>query len=164
MHPPPSLRAVPVTPELRDAVLRLHARPDQDVFVSPPAATLADAEQCPGSEPMALLLDDVVVGYCRIERSARALTGREAEADAMGLRSFQIDAAWQGHGVGSLAMAAVLDDLARRHPAARRLVLMVDCRNDAALALYRRHGFVVDVGLYHGGRSGPQHLLWRRLP
>ena len=164
MPPPPSLRAVPVTPELRDAVLRLHARPDQDVFVSPPAATLADAEQCPGSEPMALLLDDVVVGYCRIERSARALTGREAEADAMGLRSFQIDAAWQGRGIGSLAMAAVLDDLARRHPTACRLVLMVNCRNDAALALYRRHSFVVDGGLYHGGRSGPQHLLWRRLP
>lgn len=164
MPPPPSLRAVPVTPELRDAVLRLHVRPEQDVFVSPPAATLADAEQCPGSEPMALLLDDIVVGYCRIERSARTLTGREAEADALGLRSFQIDAAWQGRGLGSLAMAAVLDDLGRRHPAARRLVLMVNCRNDPALALYRRHGFVVDGGLYHGGRSGPQHLLWRRLP
>jgi len=164
MPAPPILRAVPVAPELRDAVLRLRARPEQDAFVSPPAATLADAEQCPGSEPLALLLGDAVVGYCRIERSARALTGREADADALGLRSFQIDAAWQGRGLGSAAMAAVLDELARRHPDARRLVLMVNCRNAAALALYRRHGFVVNGGLYHGGRSGPQHLLWRTLP
>lgn len=164
MLPPPSLHTAPVTPELREAVLRLRARPDQDAFVSPPAATLADAEQCPGSEPLALQLGDVVVGYCRIERSARALTGRETDADALGLRSFQLDAAWQGQGLGGRAMAAVLDELARRHPGARRLVLMVNCRNAAALALYRRHGFVVDAGLYHGGRSGPQHLLWRALP
>lgn len=164
MPPPPSLRAVPVTPELRDAVLRLRARPEQDVFVSPPAATLADAEQCPGSEPMALLFGDIVVGYCRIERSARALTGRDADVGALGLRSFQLDAAWQGRGLGHSAMAAVLDELARRHPDACRLVLMVNCRNAAALALYRRHGFAVADGLYHGGRSGPQQLLWRTLP
>lgn len=164
MPSPPFLRAVPVTPKLRGALLRLHARPEQEGFVSPPAATLADAEQCPGSEPLALLLGDTVVGYCRIERSARALTGREADADALGLRSFQIDAAWQRRGYGNLAMAAILDDLARRYPTARRLVLMVNCRNAAALALYRRHGFVVVDGLYHGGRSGPQHLLWRTLP
>jgi len=164
MPPPPSLRAVPVTPELRDAVLRLRARPEQDVFISPPAATLADAEQCPGSEPLALLLGDAVVGYCRIERSARVLTGREADADALGLRSFQIDAAWQGRGLGNQAMAVILDALAQRYLGTHRLVLMVNCRNAAALALYRRHGFVVDGGLYHGGRSGPQHLLWHSLP
>jgi ribosomal protein S18 acetylase RimI-like enzyme len=164
MPAPPTLRVLPVTPGLHEAVLRLRARPEQDAFVSPPAATLADAEQCPASEPMAFLLGDAVVGYCRIERSARALTGREADADALGLRSFQIDAAWQGRGLGDRAMAAVLDDLARRHPAARRLVLTVNCRNAAALMLYRRHGFVDGGGLYHGGRSGPQHVLWRPLP
>ncbi|MBD8882297.1 MULTISPECIES: GNAT family N-acetyltransferase [Rhodanobacter] len=160
----PTLHVRPVAAELREAVLRLHVRPDQDGFVSPPARTLADAERCPGSQPMAILLDDMVVGYYRIERSARSLAGYDAEAEALGLRSFQLDAAWQGRGLGARALDALLTDLAQRHPQARRIVLTVNCNNTAALALYRRAGFADSGTLYHGGRSGPQHLLWRHLP
>lgn len=159
-----AIRVSPVRPALREVVLRLHVRPEQGDFVSPPAHTLPDAEQCPGSEPLAILLDEAVVGYCRIERSARSITGRDEHADALGLRSFQIDAAWQGRGLGNRAMGVLLADLAQRHPQARRIVLTVNCHNAAALALYRRAGFMDSGTLYHGGRSGPQHLLWRHLP
>ena len=164
MPAPPAIRVCPVTPALRDAVLGLRARPEQDGFVSPPARTLPDAEQCPGSEPMAILLGEAVVGYYRIEHSARSLTGRGDEANALGLRSFQLGAAWQGRGLGALAMDALLADLALRHPQARRMLLTVSCANAAALALYLRAGFVDGNTLYHGGRSGPQHVLWRALP
>lgn len=164
MPAPPAIRVCPVTPALRDAVLGLRARPEQDGFVSPPARTLPDAEQCPGSEPMAILLGEAVVGYYRIEHSARSLTGRGDEADALGLRSFQLDAACQGRGLGMIAMDALLADLAQRHPQMRRIVLTVNCDNTVALALYLRAGFVDSGTLYHGGRSGPQHLLWRPLP
>ena len=164
MSAPPAIRVCPVTPALREAVLRLHVRPEQDCFVSPPARTLPDAEQCPGSEPMVILLGDTPIGYYRIERSARSLTGHDDDADALGLRSFQLDAAWQGRGLGMLALDALLADLAQRHPQAHRLVLTVNCDNSAALALYRRVGFADSGTLYHGGRSGPQHLLWRILP
>lgn len=160
----PIIRVSPVTPDLREAVLHLHVRPEQDAFVSPPAHTLPDAEQCRGSEPMAILLDDTVMGYYRIERSARSITGRDEDADALGLRSFQLDAAWQGRGLGIRAIDILLTDLARRHPQARRIVLTVNCANAAALVLYLRAGFVDSGTLYHGGRSGPQHLLWRHLP
>jgi len=160
----PIVQVRPVTPDLREAVLRLHARAEQDRFVSPPARTLPDAEQCQGSEPMAILLGDAVIGYYRIDRSARCITGRDEDADALGLRSFQLDATWQGHGLGSRAMGAVLADLAQRHAQIHRIVLTVNCNNAAALALYRRAGFVDSNTLYHGGRSGPQHLLWRHLP
>ncbi|HEX7731437.1 MAG TPA: GNAT family N-acetyltransferase [Rhodanobacter sp.] len=164
MPAPPAIRVCPVTPALRDAVLGLRVRPEQDGFVSPPARTLPDAEQCPDSEPMAILLGDTAIGYYRIERSARSLTGRDADADALGLRSFQLGAAWQGRGLGALAMDALLADLALRHPQARRMLLTVSCANAAALALYLRAGFVDGNTLYHGGRSGPQHVLWRALP
>jgi RimJ/RimL family protein N-acetyltransferase len=164
MPTPPAIRVCPVTHALREAALRVRVSPAQDDFVSPPAITLPDAERCPGSTPMAILLGDTVVGYYRIEQSARTLTGHDSESDALGLRSFQIDAAWQGRGLGARALDALLDDLARRHPQARRLVLTVDRSNAAALALYRRAGFVDDGRLYHGGRSGPQLLLWRSLP
>jgi len=160
----PDLHVCPVTPALREAVLRLHVRPGQDGFVSPPARTLADAEQCAGSEPMTILLDVTPIGYYRIEHSARTLTGLVDDADALGLRSFQLDASWQGRGLAMRAMEALLSDLAQRHPQARRLLLTVNCDNAAALALYRRAGFADSGTLYHGGRSGPQHLLWRALP
>jgi len=164
MPTPPAIRVQPVTPALRPQVLRLQVRPDQQRFVSPPALTLADAEQCPGSTPMAILRGSTVVGYYRIESSARAMTGRDDDTDAPGLRSFQIDAAWQGRGIGHRALAALLDDLAVRHADARRLVLAVDAGNAAALALYRRHGFAEERAMYHDGRPGPQRVLWRSLP
>ncbi|HKR75238.1 MAG TPA: GNAT family N-acetyltransferase [Rhodanobacter sp.] len=164
MPVPLALRVCPVSPNLREAVLRLQARPEQARFVSSPARTLPDAEQCSGSEPMAILLDGAPIGYYRIEHSARSLTGRDEDADALGLRSFQLDAAWQGRGLGMIAMAALLADLAQRLPQARRIMLTVNCDNTAALMLYRRAGFVDSGSLYHGGRSGPQHLLWRSLP
>lgn len=158
------LRVCPVTPALRETVLALRLGPGQDTFVSPPSRTLADAEQCPGSQPMAILSGDTMIGYYRIEDSARRLAGREEDIDALGLRSFQLDKDWQGRGLGTLAMDTLLADLAQRYPHAQRIVLTVSCNNAAALALYRRCGFRDSGALYHGGRSGPQRLLWRPLP
>lgn len=160
---PSAIRVCQVTPALREAVLSLHVKRSQDDFVSPPAITLPDAERCVGSTPMAILQGDAVVGYYRIEDSARTLTGNDSENDALGLRSFQIDAARQGQGLGALALAALLHDLGHRHPDASRLVLTVDRSNTTAVALYLRAGFVDSGGLYHGGRAGPQLLLWRAL-
>jgi len=159
----PAIRVCPVTPALRGAVLELRVKPSQDDFVSPPAITLPDAERCPGSTPMAILQGETVVGYYRIENSARTLTGNDSESDALGLRSFQIDAAQQGQGLGTRALAALLDDLGHRHPEACRLVLTVDRSNTTAVTLYLRAGFVDSGRLYHGGRAGPQLLLWRSL-
>ncbi|SFL07500.1 GNAT family N-acetyltransferase [Rhodanobacter glycinis] len=159
----PAIRVCPVTPDLREAVLALHVKPAQDDFVSPPEITLPDAERCPGSTPMAILQGEAVVGYYRIETSARTLTGNDSESDALGLRSFQIDATRQGQGLGTRALAALLDDLGHRRPEASRLVLTVDRSNTTAVALYLRAGFVDSGRLYHGGRAGPQLLLWRSL-
>ena len=46
---------------------------------------------------------------------------------------------------------ALCDDLRRRHPQRRLLVLMVNCRNRAAVAAYRKAGFV-DTGELHARR------------
>jgi RimJ/RimL family protein N-acetyltransferase len=164
MHAATAIRVAPITPDLREAMLRLRVRPEQDDFVSPVAVTLPDAEQCDGSTPMAILLGDTPVGYYRIEHSARSIVAHTVEADTLGLRSFQIDARWQGRHLGTDALTVLLADLAARHPKARRILLTVNCRNAAALALYRGAGFEDSDELYHGGRSGPQHLLWRDLP
>ncbi|HWX65749.1 MAG TPA: hypothetical protein VNZ27_04895 [Rhodanobacter sp.] len=40
----------------------------------------------------------------------------------------------------------------------------VNCDNAGTLALYRHARFVDSGELYHGGRSGPRHLMWRGQP
>jgi RimJ/RimL family protein N-acetyltransferase len=113
---------------------------------------------------MAIMRGDTPVGFYRIDPHARSVAGRDFPLPALGLRAFFIDADWQGRGIGSRALAAVLADLVQRHPEARLLVLTASADNDAALRLYRHAGFIDHSELYHGGCSGSQRLLLRNLP
>ncbi|RDS81320.1 GNAT family N-acetyltransferase [Dyella psychrodurans] len=160
----PAIRVVPVTPEWRHALLQLRVTAPQRDFVSDIEPSLSDAENCPGSEPMAILYNEEPVGYYRIEAHAGSLADRDFDRPAVGLRSFFIDHRWQGRGLATQALSALTADLGVRYPDARMVVLLVNCRNLAALRLYLRACFVDTGELYHGGRSGPQHLLWRTLP
>lgn len=162
--PSHAVRVAPVTVAVRAAVLRLRPFPAQTAFVSPPALTLPDAERSAGTQPMAILLGDTVIGYYRIERSARSLTGRGVDRYALGLRSFQLDRAWQGRGLGTAAMQALLADLGARWANARTLLLTVSPRNTAALRVYLRTGFADQGALYHDRRAEPEHVLSRALP
>lgn len=158
------IRVAPMDARLHPALLRLRVLPAQRDWVGAIADLLADVALCPASEPMAILRGDTPVGYYRVEPNARSVTGRDFELPSLGLRAFFIDAHWQGQGLGRQALAALLADLAARRPQARQLVLTVDRDNRAALQLYRHAGFNDSGELYHGGRSGPQHLLLRTLP
>ena len=160
----PAIRVAPVDLELRPALLRLRVLPAQRDDVSAIGNLLADVALCPGSEPMAILHGDTPVGYYRIEPNARSVAKHDFVVPALALRAFFIDTNWQGRGFGTRALAALISDLAERHPLARLLVLTVNRNNHAALRLYRRAGFHDSGELYHGGRSGPQHLLLRVLP
>jgi ribosomal protein S18 acetylase RimI-like enzyme len=160
----PAIRVIPVDLELRPALLCLRVLPAQLEYVGAIDSLLADAALCPGSEPMAILLGDTPVGYYRIEANARSVAGHDFAVSALGLRAFLIDADWQGRGIATLALTALVADLAVRHPGARLLVLTVNRSNHAALRLYLRAGFSDSGELYHGGCSGSQHLLLRALP
>lgn len=164
MSPPPDIRVMPVDAALRPALLRLRVHEEQRPFVGAIADLLADAESCTGCEPMSILLDGAPIGFYRIETAARCLTGQDFPRPTLGLRSFFIDHQWQGRGLGALVLAAILEDMAHRHPAARDVALTVNVRNAAGVALYRRLGFSDTGALYHGGPSGPQHLMVRALP
>ncbi|GAB2574068.1 GNAT family N-acetyltransferase [Dyella jejuensis] len=160
----PVIRVAPVTAELRPALLQLRVTEAQRDFVGDIEPSLTDAECCPGSLPMTILRDDGPVGYYRIELHPGTIAGREFDLPALGLRTFFIDHRWQGQGIATSALNVAVDDVAERFPQARLLVLLVNGRNLAALRLYLRARFVDTGQLYHGGRSGPQHLLWRALP
>ncbi|RDI99199.1 GNAT family N-acetyltransferase [Dyella solisilvae] len=160
----PDIQVVPVDAPLRPALLALGVHDEQYAFVGRVADSLADAESCEGSEPMAVLCDGEPIGFYRVEKHARTLAGVDFEHPTLGLRSFFIDARWQGRGLGRLALMAAMRDMALRHPMARDVALTVNLRNAPGLALYLRAGFRETGGLYHGGRSGPQYLMLCALP
>src|ERR1700761_8811688 len=118
----PAIRVALAQAPLHAQLLQLRVRPDQDDFVSPVAVTLADALMCEGSEPMAILLGDRPIGFYRLEESVRSIAGHDVDWPALGLRSFFIDQDWQGRGLGSAVMAAVIDDVKARHPGMEALV------------------------------------------
>ena len=160
----PDIRVVPADATRYQTLLQLQVHEPQRDFVGPIAVSLADAMLCEDSEAMAILRNDEPIGFYRIEKKPRSIADMDFDQPTLGLRSFFIDARWQGQGLGTLALAAVMRDLAQRHPGARQVVLTVNVRNTSALALYRRAGFRETGGLYHGGRSGPQHVMLGALP
>ena len=164
MSQAPDIRVVPVNASLRAALLALTVSDEQYAFVGRIAASLADAAVCEGSEAMAILRNGEPIGFYRLEQHARSIADMPFDHTTIGLRSFFIDSRWQGQGLGTLALVAVLRDVVQRRPAARAMVLTVNARNTPALALYRRAGFRETGGLYHGGRSGPQHVMLCALP
>jgi ribosomal protein S18 acetylase RimI-like enzyme len=164
MQEHPVIRVAPVDTGLQPALLGLGVLPAQRVWIGAIANLLADVALCRGSEPMAILRHDTAVGYYRIEPTARSVAGRDFGLPTLGLCSFFIDARWQRRGIGALALDALIVDVGQRHRQARQLVLSVDADNPIAMRLYRRAGFIDGGGLYHGDRSGAQHLLLRVLP
>jgi RimJ/RimL family protein N-acetyltransferase len=158
-----SVRIQPVTADLRAAVLRLAVHPAQLPFVGRIEDSLADVAVCPGSEGLAVLLGDDVVGYVRIDRRASALGDHPLADGAVALRSLMIDAARQGQGLGGRALDAIHAWVAGRYPDRERILLSVNVRNEGAVRAYLRAGYRDSGELYHGGLAGPQHVLWRPL-
>jgi ribosomal protein S18 acetylase RimI-like enzyme len=158
-----TIHVAPVTQALADGVRRLQVAPSQAAYVGDPAFNLANALQDLHGEAMAILAGDQVIGFYRLDFSPCAITGIRHAVASVGIRAFLIDRRQQGRGAGAAAAIALCTDLALRHPRRRLAVLAVHCRNRAAVATYRKAGFV-DTGRWLGGGiAGPQHVMLRRL-
>jgi ribosomal protein S18 acetylase RimI-like enzyme len=158
-----AIRVLPVDAYVRPGVLTLRVQEAQLPFVGRIEDSLADVAVCPGSEALALVVDDGVVGYVRIDRRAAAMGDHPLAEGAVALRSFLIDAGRQGEGLGGRALDAIHAYVAGRHPDRERILLTVNVRNEAAVHVYRRAGYRDSGELYHGGLAGPQFVLWRPL-
>lgn len=162
-HSAPAIGVQPVTAALVAGVRALQVSPEQREYVGDAAFNLEQAQADPLSEAMAILADDRVIGFYRLDFAPNAVAGRGFGTPSVGLRAFMLDISRQGRGFGTRAVVAACEDLRRRHPQRRLLVLMVNCRNRAAVAAYRKAGFVDTGELHAGGRAGPQHLMLRGL-
>ena len=139
-----------------DRVSHLQVGEGQGDFVASPALRLQGIG--PLEDPWAILQGDDVVGFLVIDRGYCAQHDF-ADAGDLGLRSVLIDAGRQGQGLGQAAMQGLAGLMAAQYPEASALVLTVNCRNTGARAVYLKSGFTDTGALYHGGRSGPQHIL-----
>ena len=153
---PVELVAVPGSGPLREAVLRLAPRADQEQFSGRADQTLPLAERDPARHPYALVEAGRPVAFLVLDGTAPDFA---SSADLL-LRGFFVDAAAQGRGVASRAVVLLRTVVARDFPSARSLVLSVNVRNPAARAVYLRCGFADTGQLYRGGSVGPQHVLW----
>ena len=158
----PTVRVARVTGELAPQVRALRVAPDQYSFVGDVEFNLVDAQRDPRSDAMAILADDEVIGFYRLDYAPTIVAWKPVPA-SVGLRSFLIDRRYQGHGYGTAAVEACCADVRRRHPEPRLLALNVNCMNRGAIRAYRKAGFVDTGELYFGGSAGPQHLMLRSL-
>ncbi|MCW2984489.1 MAG: family N-acetyltransferase [Conexibacter sp.] len=148
----------PLDAALRPAVLAIDVAPEQVRFGGVPAQSVPAADREPARESVVVLRDGVPVGYFQLD--TRSVPGAPAGADILGLRAFAIDRSVQGQGVGTAAMAALPAYVRERFPQRRFVALTVNADNPVAIRLYANTGFFdVGSGMYHGGASGPQHVL-----
>lgn len=159
----PAIQVTPVTPALAPAVDALQVEPGQLPYVGETAFNRQQAQDDPMSEAMAVLAGDTVIGFYRLDFAPNAIVGHGFDLPSVGVRALMLDHARQGRGDGTRTVLALCDDLRRRHPRRRLLVLTVNCRNRAALAAYRKAGCVETGKLHAGGRAGPQHVMLRFL-
>ena len=160
---PAKLHVTPVTPEIAPQVRALRVAAEQYCYVGDVEANLIEAEADPNSDAMAIVLDGRVVGFYRIDLAPCTLGRQQFGGTCAALRGMLVDRSLQGGGIGTRALIACCEDLQRRHPQLQLLALTVNCGNGCAIKAYRKAGFVDSGELYFGGRSGPQHLMLRRL-
>ena len=165
------VHVAPVTPASAAAVRALEPGPGQQAYAGDPALNLRLAQDDPRCEAMAVFAGDAVIGFYRLDFRAEAILGHPfvgaagggADAAVVALRALLIDVHHQRLGLGLRAVRALCADVERRHATRRLLLLLVHCRNQPAIATYRKAGFVDTGQLFAGGASGPQHLMLRHL-
>ncbi|MGI3183487.1 GNAT family N-acetyltransferase [Nioella aestuarii] len=106
---------------------------------------------------------DTVVGFFKIDRGYAPFHDF-AQAHGWGLRGLLIGAQYQGLGLGRAMLAVLPGYLRARYPSQRLYYLTVNCRNTRAYSAYLSGGWMDAGALYHGGSSGPQHILQLDLP
>jgi GNAT superfamily N-acetyltransferase len=153
-----TITLAPLTPELREATLRITVEPQQVRFGGTPAASVPVADRESARESVVILREGAPAGYFQLD--TRSVPGAPAGPHILGLRALVVDRGMQGQGIGRGAMLALPDYVRSRFPGRTVVMLTVNADNPPAIRLYASTGWVdAGVGLYEGGHAGPQHVL-----
>lgn len=139
-----TLNIAPVTDANYHAVSALQVAPSQRAFIEPNEQSLTEVSSAPQFEwhPLALLQDDVVVGFAMIG-------AYNAEQGYIWLDRFMIDVHFQHQGLGKLFLPKLCNWITNHWPV-RDIVLSYDQTNQVAARLYAEHGFSVVPNMLDG--------------
>lgn len=142
-----------MTDDDRVTVLSLSVAAEQSAFVDSIADTLSMTG--PVRDNYVVLADDTIVGFFQIDCSS----GNQRIPHSLEVHEVAIDATHQGKGYGRSFICGLKSFLKHEYPHSKSACLTVNCRNGKAIGLYELGEFVDTGNLYHGGRSGPQHVM-----
>jgi ribosomal protein S18 acetylase RimI-like enzyme len=154
----PDVMLAPVDAVRRERVLALAPHPHQRRYSGVPVETLPSAERDPGQCAVAILADGVPAGFFVLHGGTGAGRFVRPRGELL-LRAFFVDAAWQGRGVGSRALALLPTFVRALDASVTRVVLTVNVENATALHTYRRAGFVDTGEQYHRPGGGAQYVM-----
>ncbi|MBB4955492.1 RimJ/RimL family protein N-acetyltransferase [Agrobacterium vitis] len=156
------LQLSPLSRGETDRVLHLSLPVEQQTFAG--AIETAVADDDPAVDFHMGVVADQPVAFFKIDRDYRRKISTAPLEDCgylpgdLGLRAMMVGQQFQGRGYGKAVMAGLKSYL-RAHYPAQHVFLTVNCRNKAAIHLYRAGGWTDTGQLYLGGRAGPQHVF-----
>lgn len=141
----------------RAEVKRLKTARDQRDFICPNAVYIRQARAQKSCKTYALYDEDILIGFT-------FFGSRKCEKqNRLWLYAFMIAEDFQGKGYGKNAFILLLEKINEEYPN-RSLFLSVHPKNEAAITIYERHGFVCtgEVNRYKENimvlKKNPDHL------
>lgn len=143
-----------------DALLALELPADQVPFTTLPAELLERARGDAHLLPVVITEGGAAIGLFALATGPhRDKYLPQPDPDAVALSSLSLDERVQGRGLGTRAVQLVPDFVRQHLPHARRVILVVNRRNERAKRVYERAGFMVTAT--REGRIGPQWVMAR---
>jgi diamine N-acetyltransferase len=134
--PTSSLELIPISPGNYEAALSLSVRPDQEDLVASVQKSLADAYVYEDALFRLAFLDDTVIGYL-------LLFPFDSDRGRMvNVVRLMIDQRFQAQGLGRRLLDTALDWIQTFEPTVEVVRISTLPRNQTALALYERAGFI----------------------
>ncbi|MGR3762920.1 GNAT family N-acetyltransferase [Rossellomorea sp. NS-SX7] len=136
--------------------------PDQQLeFTSMPMEKIHHPAISRNTVHVMILEGDEPVGYFALEDGTK-LHKYSDNPHARLLTSFSIDSRQQGRGLAKKGLTLLPGFIRDNLPDINEVVLGVNKRNEAAISLYLKTGFVDEDEIYEGPK-GPQHVLHLRV-
>lgn len=124
-----------VTKENLQEILSLHVSETQKLYIESTKQCLEDAAECDCYKPAGLYRNGVLVGFVMY-----GLFPSEGEKGRVWLDRYLIDERFQGQGLGSIMLEAVISHLIKMYHCDEIYLSLYD-DNQRALHLYQKFGF-----------------------
>lgn len=151
-----------LSPTQQAAVRSLHIDDTQVEYAGTIERAIAatEADTAGDVAGLAMQVDGEIVGFVVMRR--RAALGAWAAPEAAALTGMRVDRPHQGRGLGTQALHALADWVARHWPGCTHVALQVDDANATGRRAYERGGFTA-ASEPTAGRIGPVWLMTRPL-